>query len=63
MSWSMSPDGSPCSRPRTDDLLDALAGVLATPVPGRDVIEPEWLIVQSRAMERWLTQGLVGAMR
>lgn len=43
---------------RTDDLLDHLATVLATPVPGPDVIEPEWLIVQSRAMERWLAQGL-----
>lgn len=47
---------------RTDHLLDALADVLEAPVPGRDAIEPEWLIVQSRAMERWLTQGLAARL-
>lgn len=41
---------------RTERLVDALAGVVAEPLV--DVLAPEWVVVSSPGMERWLSMQL-----
>ncbi len=45
---------------RAERLLEALAGVLATPLS--DALAPEHVVVQSRGMERWLAMELSRAL-
>ncbi|HEY5997444.1 MAG TPA: exodeoxyribonuclease V subunit gamma, partial [Candidatus Deferrimicrobiaceae bacterium] len=45
---------------RMEKLLEALAGVLETPLP--DPLEPEVIVVQSRGMQRWLSWRLSGML-
>jgi exodeoxyribonuclease V gamma subunit len=45
---------------RMEKLLEALAGVLATPLP--DPLAPEVIVVQSQGMQRWLSWRLSGML-
>ena len=43
---------------RTERLVDALATVVAKPRAREHVLEPEWIVVSSPGMERWLSMQL-----
>jgi exodeoxyribonuclease V gamma subunit len=43
---------------RTERLVDALAKTVAQPMPHASVFAPEWIVVSSPGMERWLSMEL-----